>query len=204
MTAAYFASVLESLPELLRLRPHLRASDESSAATAQGSHIYRELAELHQRLKADDLLNRRARRALQRHPTAAAATAPTTSTRHASAHVYSTAVPTTSSTHIVLQKDTDDLWRAASEEAKQAPTHTHPFTLATKLQHELTVEMEKEELTRLMEDSQPFQHTILAELSHASGSGAWMLALPTQPAYRLNNEEYHLAVRKRLGILPHS
>ena len=57
----------------------------------------------------------------------------------------------------------------------QACAHS-PLPLAAKLQRELTVEIEEAQL---------FQRTILAELSRAPGSGAWLLALPTQPAYSL-------------------
>ena len=83
-------------------------------------------------------------------------------------------------------------------------THSHPFALATKLQHDMTAELEEQELAPLLADCQPFQRTIMAELIHAAASGAWLLALPTQSSYRLRNDEYELAVRKRLGMLPHN
>ncbi len=48
------------------------------------------------------------------------------------------------------------------------------------------------------------QATILHELAHAGQSGAWLLTLPTQHGYRLRDEQYRLATRKRLGMLPDS
>lgn len=41
-------------------------------------------------------------------------------------------------------------------------------------------------------------------MNRAAASGAWLLELPTQAAYRLPNAAYELTVRKRLGLLPHS
>lgn len=69
-------------------------------------------------------------------------------------------------------QDTDDLWRAASEEAEEAAkrAHTRPFLLAAKLQRELTAEIEEAQL---------FQRTILAELSRAPAAapGCWRCRL---------------------------
>jgi hypothetical protein len=48
------------------------------------------------------------------------------------------------------------------------------------------------------------QTTIMRELAHAPQSGAWLITLPSQRAYRLLNDQYLLAVRKRLGMLPDS
>jgi Tfp pilus assembly protein PilN len=39
------------------------------------------------------------------------------------------------------------------------------------------------------------QATILRELEHTSQSGAWLLTLPSQHAYRLRDEQYLLATR---------
>jgi hypothetical protein len=76
--------------------------------------------------------------------------------------------------------------------------------LAWKLQKLLTADREDQLQKQLMASCSPVQATILRELSHAPQSGAWLLTLPTQRAYRLLNEQYLLAVRKRLGMLPDS
>jgi hypothetical protein len=62
--------------------------------------------------------------------------------------------------------------------------------------------MEEQLQEKLCTSCHPVQATIMRELSHAPQSGAWLLTLPTQRAYRLLNDQYLLAVRKRLGMLP--
>jgi hypothetical protein len=56
----------------------------------------------------------------------------------------------------------------------------------------------------MLAECKPFQRTIIGELDHAAQSAAWLLTLPTQPAYRLKDDAYRLATRKRLGMLPDS
>jgi hypothetical protein len=52
MDAAYFASALEALPDLLRLRPQLRTAGDTDAANARNSPTFLELAELQERIRA--------------------------------------------------------------------------------------------------------------------------------------------------------
>ena len=95
------------------------------------------------------------------------------------------------------------MWFAASIKASSGiEAAAQPFIVAQKLQRELTESIEKGIKDRLMAECRRVQRTIIGELSHAPQSGAWLLALPSQPAYRLRDEEYRMAVRKRLGMLP--
>jgi len=238
MHAAYYASSIESLPELLRLRPRLAATDEHGVHAAQSSFIYQELEHLHQHLARLTQPNRRARRAAQREAAQAAIAAPVvaapavaTASLTDAADVAAApaaapaatvpppvpapapAMPTSpsprtrpSSSAPILQKDFDDIWRQACEEAelrKTAPAK-EAFTVAKKLQHNTTEQIERLLAERLQEACAPFQRTILTELDHAAQSGAWLLALPTEPTHRLRDDEYALATRKRLGMLPHT
>jgi hypothetical protein len=115
------------------------------------------------------------------------------------------AVPThpTSSSKQTLKMGIDEIWCEASAKASEGEkAAAMPFVRALKLQHELIAQIEEEELQKLMNECRPFQKTILAELNHAAQSGPWLLALPSEPSYRLKDDEYRMAVRKRLGLLP--
>jgi hypothetical protein len=206
MQAAYLASALEALPELLRLRQHLQAADELSLVDAESSSVFQELAALHAALtrQTATALNRTQRRELQRQAAreAAPANANTPSPHHVAT---AAAVPThpTSSSKQTLKMGTDEIWCEASAKASEGEkAAAMPFVRALKLQHDLTAQIEERELQKLMNECRPFQRTILAELNHAPQSGAWLLALPSEPSYRLKDDEYRMAVRKRLGMLP--
>ncbi len=93
---------------------------------------------------------------------------------------------------------------ASSKAAQGAAAAPQPFVLAEKLQKHLTADVEEQLQKKLMTSCNPVQATIMRELSHAPQSGAWLLTLPSQRAYRLHNDQYLLAVRKRLGMLPDS
>lgn len=227
MHAAYLASALEALPELLRLRLHLRVgaagTGDDLPTEARSSVIFHELAELQQHLRAHGTLNRRLRRAVIRTPIdthleeperSATAAVPTTTTQptpspHAlaspsspSAVAAASANRTISSSHAVLKKDTEDVWRAASRKAAKEHLFAAPFPLARKLQRELTKAAEEMAADALITECKPFQVAIMQELRHAPQSGAWLTALPSRRAYRLTSEQYQLATRKRLGMLP--
>ncbi len=235
MHAAYLASALEALPELLRLRTHLQTA-EGRAAHARDSLIFKEIQLLLEKLQTSGLslalLNRRGRRAAERAaaltttgqlavpndsaepepasappppppppPPLISAPRPVFSPRSV-ARPAGTAAPTSSSSDI-LQKDTDDVWLAASSKAAQGvAAAAQPFVLAHKLQKHLTADVEEQVQEKLIASCHPMQATIMRELAHAPQSGAWLITLPSQSAYRLHNDQYLLAVRKRLGMLP--
>ena len=237
MHAAYLASSLEALPELLRLRTHLQTVEEC-AAHVRDSTLFQEIASLLNKLQADGLsltmLNRRGRRAAERATSVAVSAVAQPAELSSSAQPvpappppppppispvtlpspvhFPPSVPRTaavaasiltSSSSDILRKDTDDVWLAASNKAAQGEAAAaQPFVLAYKLQKLITAESEKQLQEKLLLSCHPVQATILRELSHAPQSGAWLLTLPTERAYRLRNDQYLLAVRKRLGMLP--
>jgi hypothetical protein len=108
-----------------------------------------------------------------------------------------------SSLNSSLQRELDEIWCAATEKAKAGDAAAAvPFVIAEKLQRDLTEKAEAKRLKELIADCKPFQQTILRELSANPQSGAWLLALPSNPSYRLRDDDYRMAVRKRLGMLP--
>ena len=98
-----------------------------------------------------------------------------------------------------------DVWLAVSNKAAQGEAvAAHPFVLAHKLQKSPTADAEQQLQEQLIATCNSVQATIMRELAHVPQSGAWLLTLPSQRAYRLHNDQYLLAVRKRLGMLPDS
>jgi hypothetical protein len=101
------------------------------------------------------------------------------------------------------------LWRRAHAHARKLHQHrcspiTHPhhpgdFLRAEKLQAEATRQREETQLAQLHARSPPFRQALLtaAAVPHTT---AFLTALPTIPAYTLDNEAMRLAIRHRLGL----
>jgi len=100
-----------------------------------------------------------------------------------------------------LHKGTDDTWQAASRCARDV-THL-PFVLASKLQLALTEGIEHTLYEQCFDSCGAYQQAILRSLSEHSDCSAWLTVLPTEPAYRMRDEQFRLAVRHRLGMLPY-
>jgi len=75
---------------------------------------------------------------------------------------------------------------------------------AVKLQHDLTSSIEAAAWLRLFNSCGRYQQAILTSLSLNSSTSAWlsMPPLTSEPSYRMNDEQYRLAIRHRLGQLP--
>lgn len=100
------------------------------------------------------------------------------------------------------------LWNQSKNHARRllshrsSPSHhPHPnaFLQFEQLQKEATMQKEEQQRKILHSKSTPFRQTLLtaAAVPHTT---AFLTALPTQPAYTLDDESMRLAVRHRLGL----
>jgi hypothetical protein len=99
----------------------------------------------------------------------------------------------------MLIKSFDDQWKLACEEES-----SNTFS-AVKLQSDITSSIEGHVWTRLYHACNKYQQSIMISLSLNNSTSAWLTTSPLngEPAYTINNGEYILAVRHRLGILPY-
>jgi hypothetical protein len=79
----------------------------------------------------------------------------------------------------------------------------HPFSLAAKLQLVLTEGIEHTQYQQRYDSCGAYQQAIQRALSENDNCSAWLTVLPTEPAYRLRDDQFRLAVRHRLGMLPY-
>jgi hypothetical protein len=75
--------------------------------------------------------------------------------------------------------------------------------LADKLQQRLTEGIELTVYESCFASCGSYQQAILTSLRETMDGSAWLTVLPTEPAYRLRDEQFRLAVRHRLGQLPY-
>jgi len=230
--AAYFSSLLQCLPEFLRLYPELQTlkrdeNDEKPSSPAppracfQHTELYAELEMCRLELLASGAGNRRQRRQAQqqqltleqcmRTPPPATVVPTPTSPPHAdhatprpasAAAAPAVAAPTKDSSPLpALHKGTDETWQAASRCARESQQGL--FVLANKLQQRLTEGLELTLFEQCFASCGPYQQAILTSLRDTADCSAWLTVLPTEPAYRMRNEQFQLAVRHRLGLLPY-
>ena len=224
MTAAYYSALVAALPELLRICPDLRTSEDAPDELASGSttEVYTELVQLREEMLATGAFNRQERRQLARDANAAATAEPIPSLSlpltlsqppSSPAHVaiVSAAVPTasmhappqSSSSSTILNKDTDALWRAASIHARGGiDSMANKFMPAMMLQKDITAALENQLQKQMLVQLGTYQQSIVRSLSAGPQSGAFLTVLPTERAYRLSDEQMRLAIRHRLGMLP--
>jgi hypothetical protein len=95
-----------------------------------------------------------------------------------------------------LTQSIDDSWQHAATDA--------PTSIA-KLQHSITRSLEGAVWLRLFDQCGRYQQAILSSLSLNPGCSTWLSASPvtSEPGCRLRADEYRLAVRHRLGLLPY-
>jgi len=98
---------------------------------------------------------------------------------------------------LALTQSLDDSWQ-------QAVRDPNTFS-AQHLQRALTCSLEATAWMRLFNSCGRYQQAILTSLSLNPSTSAWLSAPPlsTHPAYGMRDEEYTLAVRHRLGMLPY-
>jgi hypothetical protein len=215
--AAYFASLLQTLPYFARLHPELCRS----AGSFQETQLYRELQQCQAELieagagttvtvQLSDTSSQsqlplpdttHAPHALSSIPLSAPSR-PAEATR-STAHCAAAAAVSVSrfpSPSTALTQSIDDSWQRA---AHSAHTGDNSFS-AVKVQHDLTLSIETAAWLRLFNSCGRYQQAILTSLSLNPSTSAWlsMPPLSSEPGYRMRDEDYRLAVRHRLGQLP--
>jgi hypothetical protein len=226
--AAYFASLLQALPDLLRMHPdmqpgpaatHAATGDADPPQGYRASQLFAELEYCRQQLLASGAGNRKVRRQAEQ-LRSAGRTAPNLPPAHAAAitgAANAVEAPPPASTHSAipalpaqrdsspplpaLNKGTDDTWRAASRCARNV--QQQHFSLAAKLQLELTEGIEHTLYQQCYDSCGEYQQAVQRGLSENDDCSAWLTVLPTLPAYRLRDEQFRLAARHRLGMLPY-
>jgi hypothetical protein len=216
--AAYFASLLQILPDFLRLYPEL-AVQPGGEGPLDGVHphhateLYSELSRCRAELLATGANNRRTKHQLKQlsikqsmQPLLQKAAGPSTATAAAAKASHSTPALSTdaqaSSPLPALTKSIDDTWRSASA-CVTVKAGSAVFVRAIKLQHTLTAGLEFTLYVNCFNNCQRYQQTILTSISENTDCSAFLTVLPTEPAYRMRDEQFILAVRHRLGMLPY-
>jgi hypothetical protein len=108
---------------------------------------------------------------------------------------------------LALTQSIDATWRLATAVAARSSTTSTPLPMPTarKLQHALTGVIEAAAWVRLFNASGRYQQATMTSLALNSSISTWLTTPPlaTEPAYRMRDADYRLAVRHRLGQLPY-
>ena len=193
----------------------------SSSLAYQSTQLFVELEYCRKELLASGAGNRRIRRqaeqqqqqqqrTLEQQPLAAPVSADAASStgaeqpNHASPLRAIPALPSQRDSSLslpALKKGTDDTWQAASRCARNVKQQ--PFSLAAKLQLVLTEGIEHTQYQQCYDSCGAYQQAIQRSLSENDNCSAWLTVLPTEPAYRMRDDQFRLAARHRLGMLPY-
>ena len=114
-----------------------------------------------------------------------------------------TMFPSPSST---LIQSVDDSWQQAMKASTSTNDRSESASTFSvfKLQHNITASLEATRWMRLFHSCGRYQQAILTSLSLNSSTSTWLTTPPLsgQPGYVMKCDEFLLAVRHRLGILP--
>ena len=198
--AAYYSSIMQMLNEFINIHPHLNIDQIHS------TQVYRELNECRTTLLEQCSI-----------PTTVTVTGESTSNRRPSLELPSLSSPSTT-----LAKSIDETWSSAASHINSNRSVNHnnndnntisnaqvkssPMTaLANKLQANITHLIEKSIHNELFESCSASQRTIITACSEHVGAGSFLTVTPTQfeTTYRMKNEQFCLAIRHRLGMLPY-
>ena len=230
--AAYFASLMQMLPHFVRLHPELRVKS-GFQQTRLYAELTRCRQELHEAGAASefDMRDGCADRGTEQHQpnasdalqalfaaSSAAAAAATAATFHLTTDVPShittsptRPAPTASflstrfpSPTLALTQSIDDSWLQVAAAAASS-SRSHAIPSAAHLQGALTRSIEATKWLQLFNGASRYQQTILTSLALNPSTSSWLSCPPlsSEPAYRMRDEEYVLAVRHRLGMLPY-
>jgi hypothetical protein len=173
--AAFYASLLQALPEFLSLFPTLSESERPLTQLYQQMHTCRNSL-LQCTLSLEDAAS-----------------------LHLSPHFKSSSPPD------ALTQSIDAIWSSLAEaKAKGNKTATH-VPSALKLQHAITESIETRQYVTLFNSCQRYQQTIMTALACTPAPSGFLTAVPTDahPEYRMDNERWRLAIRHRLGLCPY-
>ena len=93
------------------------------------------------------------------------------------------------------------LWTEARSCAARGASATD-FLQAEHLQRQLTHSLEDHIVKAHFASATRYQQTLLTSLTQTSGGSAFLTLLPDEPEYRMRSDEFRLAVRHRLGLVP--
>ena len=101
----------------------------------------------------------------------------------------------------ILSTSLSTLWTEARSCADRGASATD-FLQAEQLQQLLTHSLEESIFKSHFASAGRFQQTLLTSLTQTSGSSAFLTLLPVEPEYRMRSEDFRLAIRHRLGLVP--
>lgn len=93
------------------------------------------------------------------------------------------------------------LWSEAHTCAQNGSSATD-FLQAEHLQRVLTHSLEECIFKAHFASASRYQQTLLTSLTQTSGSSAFLTVLPVDPEYRMLSDDFRLAIRHRLGLVP--
>ena len=93
------------------------------------------------------------------------------------------------------------LWTEARSCATLGASATD-FLQAEHLQRQLTHSLEDCIFKSHFASASRYQQTLLTSLTKTSGSSAFLTLLPEEPEYRMRSDDFRLAIRHRLGLVP--
>jgi hypothetical protein len=209
--AAYFSSLMQMLTEFIAIHPLL--DSEAMRAT----QLYRELSECRTVLLDQCSI-----------PTTTSPNGESVAvlTQNLKPRMNSLELPSLSSPSSTLVKSIDETWSSAAshniklqlnqvntarkEKQLQLPSQLRAksspvIAFAFKLQFNLTRAIEQSIYNKLFESCNASQRTILTACTKNACSGSFLTVVPTQfeVTYRMKNEQFCLAIRHRLGMLPY-
>ena len=201
--AAYFSSLLQMLNEFISIHPHLNTNQIHS------TQVYQELNQCRNTLLQQCSI-----------PTTVTFTTAKTTTvtgEPTKNRRTSLELPSLSSPSTTLVKSIDETWSSAANHinSNHSLNHNHNnnvqvksspiIALANKLQANITHLIENSIHNELFESCNASQRTIITACSEHVGAGSFLTVIPTQfeTTYRMKNEQFCLAIRHRLGMLPY-
>jgi len=202
--AAYFSSLMQTLPEFLTLY-----ADCHDANTFKQTLIAKELKQCRDALIDTGATQKHVTPAKQStldqwcgqkssepsHVIVASATQSVTSP-HSTSPLHSSPSP-------ALVQSIDESLAAAVRFVKEKQSNV--FSTAIKLQQQITHSIEKNKFIHLFNSASRYQQTIMTALTMNVNSSSFLTAIPTQheAGYRMNNERFRLSIRHRLGLMPY-
>lgn len=102
----------------------------------------------------------------------------------------------------LLRMPLHTLWQQAHEASITSPAAADSFLRDISLQHHLTTRAELQLYESYLRSLSPYHQVTHTAIVLNKGVNEWMTVLPTESAYQLTNDQFCLAMRHRLGLLP--
>jgi hypothetical protein len=187
--SAYFSSLAAAMPDFTALFP------ECSDFTATRMHKQLESCRQHLLQQRADL-----QQAAPTPPRSPRKTSKRTDRVATDAAQPVNAAPAAAAPHI-LSTPLSSLWTEARSCAQRGASPSD-FLQAEHLQRQLTHTLEDSICKAHFAAATRYQQTLLTSLTQTHGSSAFLTVLPVEPDYRMRSDDFRLAVRHRLGLVP--